>query len=148
MTDVIEWAEPETVTLRGRLRPDFVDDNRYTAAWCGQNAGFGSPAHQWRSYSRHGEEVARMLLSLYFTSHSPDSSVPALMVWNFEVREDLRRSGLHIGTTIVEELAVEYHDREIYVGPTFESVTFWARFQWPMCDCEQCDSRDFRVCRP
>ncbi len=133
------------VMLRGGLRPNFVDDDRYTAAWWGESATVGPPTHQWRSYIQQGEEVARILLSLRFTSHSPGTSTSALMIWNFEVREDMRYNGTHIGTTIVNQLADEYRDREIYIGPTSASKAFWARFRWPMCDCDQCRGRDFIV---
>jgi hypothetical protein len=132
---------------RGRRRPDFGSDDGFTASWWGEDADFGPPDHQWRSYVRNGEEVARMLLSMRFLSHS-DPSASALMVWNFEVREGLQCSGEHIGTTIVEQLVSEYGDREIYIGPTPESVGFWERFRWPMCDCDECDGRNFIVRRP
>ena len=147
MADVITWVEPEMVTLRGKSRPDFVDDDRYTAAWWGNSASVGPPAYQWRSYIRLGEEVARILLGLRFDAHSRHPST-ALLVSNFEVREDMRCSGTHIGTTIVNQLDAEYRDREIYIGPTSESKTFWARFGWPMCDCDQCRGRDLIVRRP
>jgi hypothetical protein len=136
------------VALRGKLRPDFVDDNRYTSAWWGESTTVGPPAYQWRSYTRHREEVARILLSFRFSSHSLDLSTPAVMVWSFEVREDLRCSGAHVGTTIVNQLVGEYCDRKIYIGPTRESETFWARFGWPMCDCDRCRGSDFIVRRP
>jgi hypothetical protein len=35
-----------------------------------------------------------------------------------------------------------------YIGPTPHSKLFWDRFAWPMCDCEDCDSRDLIVRRP
>jgi hypothetical protein len=136
------------VTLHGKPRPDFVNDDRFTAAWWGGSATGGPPTHQWRSYIQHGEEVARILLSLRFPSHSLSPAPSALMVWSFEVREDLRCNGTHIGTTIVNQLVDEYRDREIYIGPTPESRTFWARFRWPMCNCDDCRGHDFIVHKP
>ena len=88
-----------------------------------------------------------MLLSLRFPSHS-DPSAPAVMVWNFEVREDLQASGEHIGTAIVDQLVAEYSEREIYIGPIAGSVGFWERFRWPMCNCEECNGRNFIVRLP
>lgn len=73
-----------------------------------------------------------MLLVCRFYSHLPDSSPPALMFWSFEVREDLRCGGDHIGTRIIEQFVDEFADEEIYIGPTSESISFWTRFGWPM----------------
>ncbi len=116
--------------------------------WWRQNANFGPPEHQWRSYVWRGEEVARMLLALRFSSHLPHTSTPAVMVWDFEVREDLRCSGDHIGTRIVEQLVDELQDQEIYIGPTSESMSFWTRFDWQMCGCNRCWGQDFIVRLP
>lgn len=87
-----------------------------------------------------------MLLRLLYPSHSQGLSDRALMIWNFEIRADLRGGG--IGTTIIDQLLDEHSNREIYVGPTSDSVAFWERFGWPMCDCDDCDGRDFLVRRP
>lgn len=146
MADDIAWVEPEMVRLQGRLTPGFADDARFTASWWSENANLRPPSYLWRSYSAGGEEVARVLLSLGFPSHSGDASVPALLVWSFEVRDDLRGDGF--GTTIVDQLAREFPDRELYIGATAESASFWERFGWPMCDCDECDGRDFIVRRP
>lgn len=136
------------VAGRHGLRPDFADDERFTTAWWAEDNEFSMPEHQRRKYMRNGQEVARILLSLRFPSHSPGPSASAVMIWNFEVREDLRCSETHVGTTIVNQLVGEYLDREIHIGPTPESEPFWARFGWPMCDCDRCESRDFIVRRP
>ncbi|MGI5185442.1 hypothetical protein ACQEVZ_55275 [Dactylosporangium sp. CA-152071] len=148
MSDMITWVEPQMTILRGRLRPNFADDDRFNAAWWGQNAGIGPPAHQWRSYIRRGEEAARLLLSFSFRTHSLDSAERALMIWSFEVRQDLRCSGSYVGTNIINQLVDEYRDREIYIGSSPSSATFWARFGWPMCDCDECEGRGFIVHRP
>lgn len=147
MENAITWAVPDMKTTRGRRRPDFGSDDGFTASWWGEHADFGPPDHQWRSYSQNGEQVARLLLSLRFPSHS-NLPVPAVMVWNFEVRQDLQRNGAHIGSTIVAELAAEYQDLEIYIGPTSDSIDFWKQFRWPMCDCDECNDHDFIVRRP
>lgn len=144
MQQAITWAAPPMTWTRGRRRPDFGFHDGFRASWWGEHSSFGPPDHEWRTYSRNGEEVARLLLSLRFTSHSVPA-VPAVMVWNFEVHRDLQRSGEHIGTRIIDELVAEYSDREIYIGPTAESIGFWERFRWPMCDCEECAGRDFIV---
>lgn len=147
MQNAITWAEPGMAIIRGRRRPDFGLHNGFTASWWGENAGFGPPDHQWRTYSQNGEEIARLLLSLRFTSHSLPAD-PAVMIWNFEVRGDLQRNGEHIGTRIVDELVAEYGNREIYIGPTSDSIGFWEQFRWPMCDCDECNGRDFILRRP
>lgn len=147
MENAITWAAPSMTRTRGRRRPDFGSDDGFTASWWGEHADFGPPDHQWRSYSQNGEQVARLLLSLRFSSHTSPPA-PAVMVWNFEVRQDLQRNGEHIGTTIVDELVAEYRDQEIYIGPTPDSIGFWKRFRWPMCDCDYCGGRDFIVRRP
>lgn len=135
------------MTIRGRSRPDFNDDDGFTASWWGENADLGPPDHQWRSYTWNGEEVARLLLSLRYSSHW-NPTVPALMVWSFEVRRDLQRREAHVGTRIIEALVAEYRGREIYVGPTPDSIGFWQQFDWSMCDCEECGGRDFIIRRP
>ncbi len=89
-----------------------------------------------------------MLLARRFCSHLPEVTTPAVMIWNFEVRVDLRCSGDHIGTRIVEQFFDEFADEEIYIGPTSESMSFWTRFGWPMCECDSCGGRDFIVRRP
>lgn len=87
-----------------------------------------------------------MLLGLQFESHSDGSSIPALLVWCFEVRKDLRCSG--IGTTIVHDLVEEFGDKEIYIGSAVDAESFWRRFGWPMCQCEMCRGHDLIVRRP
>lgn len=148
MSELVTWEPPEIVTRHGRRRPAFADDPRFTAQWWGQNGDFTPPDYEWRSYRRDDEEIARALLSLRFPSHTGDRSVPALLIWNFEVRQDMQRTGEHVGTALVDALAAEYRDWEIYIGPTPHSKPFWDRFGWPMCDCEDCDGRDFIVRRP
>ncbi len=145
--EAITWEEPEMVVMHGRRRPDYADDRRFTRTWWA-NGGLGPPDHQWRSYIQRGEEVARLLLHLRYPAHSSRTNSPAVMVWSFEVREDLRCNGTHLGTAIIQQLASEYRDREIYVGPTQQSASFWARFGWPMCNCTECDGRDLIVRRP
>jgi hypothetical protein len=147
MNDTITWAPPRMTKTRGRRQPDFDVDEGFTVSWWGENTDFSPPDYQWRSYSRDGQEVARLLLSLRFPSHSVPA-VPAVLIWNFEVHRGLQRSGAHIGSRIVVELTAEYRTQEIYIGPTPESVGFWRRFGWPMCDCDDCGGRDFILRRP
>lgn len=148
MSGLITWEQAEIVTHHGRRRPAFAEDPGFTAQWWGQNADFTPPDYEWRSYRRDDEEIARALLSLKFPSHTGDPSVPALLIWNFEVRQDLQRTEEHVGTALVDALAAEYRDWEIYIGPTPRSKPFWDRFRWPMCDCEDCDGRGLIVRRP
>ncbi|WP_223286322.1 UvrD-helicase domain-containing protein [Kocuria atrinae] len=144
----ITWVEPPMTRLCDGRGPVFADDDRFNPTWWRRNADFGPPEHQWRSYAWRGEEVARMLVSLRFSSHISHTSVPAVMVWDFEVREDLRCSGDHIGTRIIEQFSDDFNDKEIYIGPTPKSTSFWTRFGWPMCDCASCCGRDFIVRPP
>lgn len=148
MTGPITWEQPAMVMHHGRRRPNYDDDDRFNAEWWGEHGNFTPPDYQWRSYRRDGQEIARALLVLRFTSHTPDHAGPALLIWNFEVRRDLQRTGEHIGTELVQALAAEYPDREIYSGPTPQSMPFWKRFGWPMCDCEDCFGRNLVVRRP
>lgn len=89
-----------------------------------------------------------MLFVLGYASHSRSAPSAAVMIWNFEVREDLRCSGDHIGTRIVQQFVDEYGDQEIYIGPTPASHSFWERFGWPLCDCDQCWGPDYFVRPP
>ncbi|MEV8265790.1 hypothetical protein AB0P00_16760 [Microbacterium sp. NPDC077057] len=148
MDSEISWTEPRILPLRDGRGPLFVDDDRFNPTWWRRNTNFGPPEYQWRSYAWRGEEVARMLLARRFSSHITGKLNPALMIWSFEVREDLRCSGDHIGTRIVEQFVDEFDDQEIYIGPTSESMSFWTRFGWPMCQCDSCWGRDFIVRRP
>ncbi|MDR6868585.1 hypothetical protein J2Y69_003204 [Microbacterium resistens] len=145
MKSEVAWLEPPMVRGRFGWGPEFVDDDRFTHEWWLENGDFGPPAHQWRSYVRGGEEVARALLSLQYVSHSPATSRQAMLIWNFEIREDLRCTGEHLGTTIIEQLAEEYHDREIYIGSAPDAMGFWTKFGWPLCDCDDCRSRHMIV---
>jgi hypothetical protein len=148
VTGLITWVETKSMRLHGRLRPAYIDDERFDRAqWTGP-ADVGPPAYQWRSYLRGGEEIARSLLCLKYPSHSLDSSKSARMLWNLEVRDDIRGSRDHLGSAIVEQLIRERPDQEMYIGPTAESITFWQRFEWPMCSCPDCDGRGFIVRRP
>lgn len=88
-----------------------------------------------------------MLLSLRYVSHTPRATAPAVMIWDFEVREGLRISEDRIGTRIITQLADEFSDRELYIGPAHDAVGFWERFGWPMCDCAACEGRDMIVRR-
>ncbi|MFJ2505083.1 hypothetical protein [Microbacterium sp. NPDC087592] len=148
MHNEITWTEPLMESLSGGRGPAFADDDGFNPTWWRRNANFGPPEHQWRSYVWRGEEVARLLLACRFSSHLPTNLTPALMIWSFEVRGDLRCSGDHIGTRIIEQFEHEFDDEEIYVGPTSESMSFWTRFGWPMCECDSCRGRDFIVRRP
>ena len=132
----------------GRVKLDFDADHRFTSTWWPQTTPLGPPDYQWRSYTADGEEVARMLLSLRFPSHSPRKLASAVLIWNFAVRSGLCRSSAHLGTTIVLRLVREFRNGEMYIGPTPESLTFWTRFGWPRCECERCGARDFIVRRP
>jgi hypothetical protein len=146
--DSIVWVETKSIGVHGGSHPAFVNDDRFdNNQWKGA-ANFGPPMYQGRSYLREGEEIARMLLCIQYPSHFQNSSMPARMLWNFEVREDLRGSQGRIGTTIVEQLIAERPNQEMYIGPTARSITFWRRFGWPMCSCPDCDGRDFVVRRP
>ncbi len=93
MAELITWKQPETLPHRGRRRPDYPTDDRFTAHWWGESGDFTPPDYEWRSYRRGDEEIARALLVLTFSSHTAHRSVPALLVWNFEVRQDLQRNG-------------------------------------------------------
>lgn len=148
MDSEISWTESRILPLRDGRGPLFVDDDRFNPTWWRRNTNFGPPEYQWRSYAWRGEDVARMLLARRFSSHITGKLNPALMIWSFEVREDLRCSGDHIGTRIVEQFVDEFDDQEIYIGPTSESMSFWTRFGWPMCQCDSCWGRDFIVRRP
>lgn len=148
MHNEITWVEPPMTPLRDGRGPVFADDDRFKPTGWRRNADFGPPEYQWRSYAWRGEEVARMLISLRFFSHTSQTSVPAVMVWDFEVREDLRCSGDHIGTRIMEQFSDDFGDKEMYIGPTPKSTSFWMRFGWPMCDCTNCCGRDFIVRPP
>ena len=128
--------------------PDFADDDRFTHEWWLEYGSFGPSTHQWRSYVRGGEEIARMLLSLHYVSHSLPESQRAVLVWSFEVREDLRCSGEHLGTRIIEQLDDEYRDWELYVGSAPNALSFWLRFGWPMCECKDCRGSDMIIRRP
>lgn len=136
------------MNLRSEVRQSFPEDDRFTAAQWKPRPGFGRSGFQWRSYFRASEEVARVLLVHQFLSHSATPSTHALLISNFEVREDLRASGDRIGTRIVHDIVDEFRDQEIYIGPTPTSTTFWAKFRWPMCGCGVCRGRDFIVRRP
>ena len=135
-------------SLGSRKGPVFADDDRFNPIWWRQNVHLGPPEHRWRSYVWRGEEVARMLLAMQFSRHWPRTTPPAVLVWSFEVREDMRCSGDHIGTRIVEELADELNDREIYIGPAPESTSFWTRLGWSMCNCDACRGQDIMVRHP
>ncbi len=148
MDSEISWAEPPMAHHRDGRGPDFPDDDRFNPVWWRRTANFGPPEHQWRSYIRGGEEVARMLLSFRYATHSRESTTPAVLIWDFEVREGLRISEDRIGTRIITQLAEEFSDRELYIGPTSDAVGFWKRFGWPMCDCDRCEGRDMIVRRP
>jgi hypothetical protein len=148
MPSELTWIEPPTVCREDDWGPNFAVDSRFTHEWWHENANFGPPTHQWRSYQRDDEEVARVLLSLRYMSHSPGQSSPALLIWNIEVREGLRRSGNRFGTTVVDQIADEFSEREIYVGSIPESMEFWTRFGWPMCHCDDCRGRHMMVRRP
>ena len=148
MESEIAWVEPPMASMPGGRGPVFAEHIGFNPEWWRRDANFGPPEHQWRSYSRDGEEVARVLLSLRYPSHLPHSSDPTMMIWDFEVREGLRCNGEYLGTRIVNQLAEEFSDQEIYVGPASAAVGFWTRFGWPMCDCEACDGRDMIVRRP
>lgn len=93
------------VRLRDGQGPAFIDDDRFNPVWWRQDANFGPPDYQWRSYLRLGEEVARMLLVLRYVSHMPRAMEPAVMIWDFEVRDGLRISEDRIGTQIVTQFA-------------------------------------------
>lgn len=147
MRSEITWVEPPMAPLGDRRGPVFADDDRFNPTWWRQKR-FGPPDHQWRSYARGGEEVARMLLALRFASHVPHTSIPAVLIWSFEVREDLRCSGDRVGTRIIEQVADEFDDLELYIGPTPESMSFWTRLGWPMCECDCCRGRDLIARRP
>lgn len=145
MQPYISWTEPSSRVGRFERGPDFAPDERFTASWWERNVNFGPPDHQWRSYGRGGEEVARVLLSLRFTSHSLRPPPPAVLVWSFEVRDDLRLNGERIGTRIVDQLSHEFDGFEIYAGPTETSAAFWERFGWSYCACARCGGDDLIV---
>lgn len=148
MPSELTWNEPPLVHRENDWGPDFANDDRFTHEWWLEDGHFGPPSHQWRSYRCEDEEVARVLLSLRYVSHSPVPSPLALLIWNIEVREDLRQNGARLGTTIVDLIAEEFSDREIYVGSVPEAMDFWTTFGWPMCDCDECRGRNMMVRHP
>ncbi|PZE64029.1 hypothetical protein DEI83_12645 [Curtobacterium sp. MCBD17_021] len=121
------------------MRPDFAEDPRFTFGWRDMTDDLTPREHEWRSYRRDGEETARLLLVRNYPSHTGDRTVPAVLIADVEVREDLQRTGDHIGTALVDALVADYRDWEIYLGPTERSKGFWNRFGWPKCDCDDCD---------
>ncbi|APH45460.1 hypothetical protein BMW26_11235 [Microbacterium sp. 1.5R] len=122
-------------------------DEFYTEQMWTSNTSFGDVPHQWRAYSAGGEEVARVLLSLRYDSHLR-GALPAVMIWNFEVREDLRRRGLYLGSMIVSDLLSDHADREVYAGPASGSEGFWKRTRLQRCECARCAGTDHFVYRP
>lgn len=149
MSELVTWEQPEIVTRHGRRRPDFADDPRFTVfRWREMTDDLSPNENEWRSYRRDDEEIARLRLVRNYPSHSGDRAVPALLISNVEVRADLRGSEDHIGTALVDALAADYRDWEIYLGPAMGSEGFWNRFGWPMCDCQDCDGHDLIVRRP
>jgi hypothetical protein len=146
MFSTLSWAEPAFKSGPERGGPKYALDPRFNTTWWNRNVQFGPPEHQWRSYFSDGEEVARVLLSLRYESHLRSAST-AILIWSFEVREDLRVSGKHLGTRIAEDISAEFSTREMYVGPTVESASFWERFSWPYCECVNCEGRDMIVRR-
>jgi hypothetical protein len=131
--DYLDWVDPGMTGTRGRLRPAFdVDDRFDSAQWSGSDA-VQPPSWEWRSYLRGGAEVARMLLCFEYRSHRSDSLSAALLLSNFEVRND--RLGEGIGRTIVAGLVREGSGHEMYLGPTDQSIGFWRKMGWEVCGC-------------
>lgn len=148
MSERARWESPEIVERGGRWRPDFAEDPRFNAyQWRDMTDDLTPAQNEWRSYRRDDDEVARLLLVLNFSSHTGDRAASAILISNVEVREDLQHIN-YIGTDLIDALAAEYRDSEIYLGPTRTSKPFWKRFGWPMCDCEACGCRDLIVRRP
>lgn len=145
----LRWALVETTLVNGRWQPNYDDDIGFTPSmWLERSRG--RTDHQWRSYLLDGDdEVARMLLTPTYSSHTHRRATRAVLLDAIEVRADLQRSGTHIGRMVIEELVDDHRNWEIYAGPTASSALFWdEKLGWPRCDCNDCYGRDFVVWRP
>lgn len=142
----LTWTQPHLVGAGSERRPSFANDDRFTAEWWSENADFAPPRYQWRSYVCENAEVARVLLSLEFQSHELPHTA-AVLIWFLEVRADLQRSRHHYGTAVVTDLAAEFSNIELYVGPNLDAIEFWSRFGWPMCSCEDCRGNHMMIRR-
>jgi len=135
-----------TALVNHKWQPDYDVDFRFTSSlWQGFSGNAEDP--EWRSYTLHGEEVARLCLSHTFSSH--DGQPRALLIETLEVRGDLRGDGL--GVAVVRDVVHEHRSREIYAGPTPSSWSWWEeKVGWPRCLCDDCDgqARGFVVRRP
>lgn len=126
----LRWVPGEKALVNGRWQPNYDDRIGFTPAmWLERSRG--RTDHQWRSYSLDGdEEVARMLLTPTYSSHTHRRAPRALLLDTIEVRADLQRSGAHVGRMVVEELGDDHRNWEIYAGPTasrrFSGTRSWA----------------------
>lgn len=145
----LKWVRAATTLVNGRWQPSYYDDTGFTPSrW--REYSSGRTDHQWRSYSLDGDDdVARMMFSPTYSSHTHRRVTRAVLLDTIEVRADLQRSGAHIGRMVIEELVDDHRNREIYAGPTESSAPFWdEKLGWPRCDCNDCHGREFVVWRP